>query len=99
MRYIKRSGGKGVKKKYLILVLAVAAVAAAGAGTSLALHTDESARLVNTISEKTLGVTEKSKIQIPRFPFVETVLFSFFFPFLISNFVVEFKIVWGFTFW
>lgn len=52
-----------MKKKYLILVLAVAAVAAAGAGTSLALHTDESARLVNTISEKTLGVTEKSKIQ------------------------------------
>lgn len=52
-----------MKKKYLALVLALGVVAVAGVGGSLAARSDESAKITEVISEKTLGVAEKSNIQ------------------------------------
>lgn len=52
-----------MKKKYQAMILALGAVAAAGVGGSLAAGSAESPKITKTISEKTLGVTENTKIQ------------------------------------
>lgn len=51
-----------MKKKYLILLMTTCTVAAAAIGATLAARSEEGVSVKENISEKTLGVTDNSKV-------------------------------------